>query len=124
MIYISVFGQWKPSMQTLSFVMVAAPISFLLGLFLGIWAYRNKWIETILNPVLNVMQTMPHYAYLVPITVLVFKKPLASPETLIVSLVPSRALIVYSAKHFFAACIAAPNCRHFSILTKYTYEPR
>ena len=70
MIYISVFGQWKPSMQTLSFVMVAAPISFLLGLFLGIWAYRNKWVETILNPVLNVMQTMPHYAYLVPITVL------------------------------------------------------
>ena len=70
MIYISVFGQWKPSMQTLSFVMVAAPISFLLGLVIGIWAYRNKWVEAILNPVLNVMQTMPHYAYLVPITVL------------------------------------------------------
>ena len=28
MIYISVFGQWKPSMETLSFVLVAAPISF------------------------------------------------------------------------------------------------
>ena len=70
MIYISVFGQWKPSMQTLSFVMVAAPISFLLGLFFGIWAYRNKWVEAVLNPVLNVMQTMPHYAYLVPIMVL------------------------------------------------------
>ena len=38
MIYISAFGQWKPSMQTLSFVMVAAPISFLLGLGFGIWA--------------------------------------------------------------------------------------
>ena len=70
MVYISVFGQWKPSMQTLSFVMVAAPISFLLGLVFGIWAYRNKWVEAILNPVLNVMQTMPHYAYLVPIMVL------------------------------------------------------
>ena len=70
MIYISVFGQWKPSMQTLSFVMVAAPISFLLGLVFGIWAYRKKRVEAILNPVLNVMQTMPHYAYLVPITVL------------------------------------------------------
>ena len=70
MIYISVFGQWKPSMQTLSFVMVAAPISFLLGLVFGIWAYRSKRVEAILNPVLNVMQTMPHYAYLVPITVL------------------------------------------------------
>ena len=70
MIYISVFGQWEPSMQTLSFVMVAAPISFLLGLVFGIWAYRRKRVEAILNPLLNVMQTMPHYAYLVPIMVL------------------------------------------------------
>ena len=69
-IYISVFGQWEPSMQTLSFVMVAAPISFLLGLVFGIWAYRSKRVEAILNPLLNVMQTMPHYAYLVPIMVL------------------------------------------------------
>ena len=45
MIYISAFGQWKPSMQTLSFVMVAAPISFLLGLGFGIWAYRSKRVE-------------------------------------------------------------------------------
>ena len=70
MIYISVFGQWEPSMQTLSFVMVAAPISFVLGLVFGIWAYRSKRVEAILNPILNVMQTMPHYAYLVPIMVL------------------------------------------------------
>jgi len=70
MIYISVFGQWKPSMETLSFVLVAAPISFLLGLALGIWSYRSKRIEAALNPILNVMQTMPHYAYLVPIMVL------------------------------------------------------
>jgi len=70
MIYISVFGQWKPSMQTLSFVMVAAPISFVLGLALGVWAYRNKRVEKILNPLLNVAQTMPHYSYLVPIMVL------------------------------------------------------
>ena len=70
MVYISVFGQWKPSMQTLSFVMVAAPISFALGLALGVWAYRSKRVEKILNPLLNVAQTMPHYSYLVPIMVL------------------------------------------------------
>jgi len=70
MIYISVFGQWKPSMETLSFVLVAAPISFLLGLALGIWAYRSKRVEAALNPILNVMQTMPHYSYLVPIMVI------------------------------------------------------
>jgi len=70
MVYISVFGQWKPSMETLSFVLVAAPISFILGLFFGVWAYKSKRVEKTLNPLLNVMQTMPHYAYLVPIMVL------------------------------------------------------
>ena len=35
MIYISIFGQWKPSMQTLSFILVAAPLSFIFGLGLG-----------------------------------------------------------------------------------------
>ena len=70
MIFISAFGQWKPSMQTLSFVLVAAPISFALGLCFGVWAYRSKRVENILNPLLNVAQTMPHYSYLVPIMVL------------------------------------------------------
>ena len=69
-IYISVFGQWKPSMQTLSFVLVSAPISFILGLTLGIWAYKSKRVELVLNPLLNVAQTMPHYSYLVPIMVM------------------------------------------------------
>ncbi len=57
-------------MQTLSFVLVAAPVSVLLGLVLGIWSYKSKRVEAALNPILNVMQTMPHYAYLVPIMVL------------------------------------------------------
>jgi glycine betaine/proline transport system permease protein len=69
-IYISAFGQWKPAMQTLSFVMVAAPVSVVLGLAFGIWAFKSKRIEAILNPLLNVAQTMPHYSYLVPIMVL------------------------------------------------------
>ena len=70
MIYISVFGQWEPSMETLSFVLVAAPISFFLGLVLGIWSYRSKRVEAALNPILNVMQTMPHYSYIVVIMVM------------------------------------------------------
>ena len=69
-IYISVFGQWEPSMETLSFVLIAAPISVILGVALGIWAYKRKAVETALNPLLNVMQTMPHFSYLVPVMVL------------------------------------------------------
>ncbi len=70
MIYISVFGQWKPSMETLSFVLIAAPISFFLGLVFGIWSYKSKKVEAALNPILNVMQTMPHYSYIVVIMVM------------------------------------------------------
>lgn len=69
-IYVAVFGQWSPSMQTLSFIMIAAPVSVFLGMALGIWAYKSKVAEAILNPLLNVAQTMPHYSYLVPIIVL------------------------------------------------------
>ncbi len=70
MFYISVFGQWKPSMQTLSFILVAAPVSFALGLSLGIMAYKSKAVEKALYPILLVMQTMPQYAVLVPAMVL------------------------------------------------------
>ena len=70
MIYISIFGQWKPSMQTLSFILVAAPLSFIFGLSLGIMAFKSKRVEKILYPILLVMQTMPQYAVLVPAIVL------------------------------------------------------
>ena len=49
--------------------MVAAPVSFILGLTFGIFAYKYKAIETVINPLLNVAQTMPHFSYLVPVMV-------------------------------------------------------
>ena len=68
-VYIAVFGQWEPSMETLSFVLIAAPVSVLLGLLFGVWAYKNKYVEMVLNPILNVMQIMPHFSYLIPVVV-------------------------------------------------------
>ena len=68
-IYISIFGQWQPSMETLSFVLIAAPASFVLGLFFGVWAYKSRAIESALTPLLNIAQTMPHFSYLVPVMV-------------------------------------------------------
>jgi len=68
-VYIAVFGQWEPSMQTLSFVLIAAPLAILIGLVLGVWGYKSKIIETMLNPVLNVAQIMPHFSYLIPVMV-------------------------------------------------------
>jgi glycine betaine/proline transport system permease protein len=67
--YIAIFGQWEPAMETLSFVLIAAPASVLLGVFLAVWAFKSRTVENILMPLLNVAQTMPHFSYLVPVTV-------------------------------------------------------
>ncbi|MCL4147389.1 UNVERIFIED_CONTAM: hypothetical protein GTU68_053008 [Idotea baltica] len=56
-------------MQTLSFVLIAAPIAILIGLLLGVWGYRNKTVETVLNPLLNIAQIVPHFSYLIPVMV-------------------------------------------------------
>ena len=68
-IYISVFGQWEPSMQTLSLVLIAAPVSVIIGLLLGVWAFKSRSVESSLSPLLNIAQTMPHFSYLVPVMV-------------------------------------------------------
>ena len=68
--YIAVFGQLVPSIETLSFVAITTPICFTIGLSLGIWGYLNKKVETALQPMLNIMQTLPQFAYLVPIIAL------------------------------------------------------
>jgi glycine betaine/proline transport system permease protein len=69
MSYISLFGQWEPAMQTLSFVLIAAHTSVFIGLMFGIWAFKSKTVETILNPLLNMAQIIPHFSYLIPVMV-------------------------------------------------------
>ena len=67
--YIAIFGQWEPAMETLSFVLVAAPVSCLLGLLFGVLCYKKRSVEAALMPLLNIAQTMPHFSYLVPVMV-------------------------------------------------------
>ncbi len=68
-VYIAVFGQWQPSMQTLSFVLVAAPVAVSIGMLMGIWAFKSKVVESVLNPLLNMAQIVPHFSYLIPVMV-------------------------------------------------------
>lgn len=66
-VFIAVFGQWTSAMVTLASILVAVPLGVTGGLLLGIGAYRWKWLERVLLPVLDLMQTIPVFAYLVPI---------------------------------------------------------
>ncbi|MFJ9854605.1 ABC transporter permease [Streptomyces sp. NPDC101150] len=67
---IGVLGVWKPSMNTLSQVLAALVVTLVLGFGIGILAAGNKRFETILRPVLDVMQTMPQFVYLIPVVAL------------------------------------------------------
>jgi glycine betaine/proline transport system permease protein len=66
-VYLAVFGQWDSAMVTLASVLIAVPIGAGGGLLLGILAYRHPLFEKIISPILDLMQTIPIFAYLVPI---------------------------------------------------------
>ena len=68
--FVAVFGQWQSAMVTLASIIVAVPIGVLGGLLLGIAAWRMPWLDRALKPLLDLMQTMPVFAYLVPILIL------------------------------------------------------
>ncbi|MER6308184.1 ABC transporter permease [Streptomyces sp. NPDC001739] len=67
---IGVLGVWKPSMNTLSQVLAALAVTLVLGFGTGILAAGSKRFEAILRPVLDVMQTMPQFVYLIPVVAL------------------------------------------------------
>ncbi|MFJ5216474.1 ABC transporter permease/substrate binding protein [Streptomyces sp. NPDC088354] len=58
--------QWDEAMDTLSLVLVATVITIVLAVPLGIWSARNRTVSAALRPVLDFMQTMPAFVYLIP----------------------------------------------------------
>lgn len=58
---------WTPSMQTLSLVLISTLLAVVIGVPVGILAARSAPVRTITMPVLDVMQTMPAFVYLIPV---------------------------------------------------------
>lgn len=59
-------GYWDNTMLTLSLVVTASLISIIIGIPMGIWSARNNTVRSIVTPVLDFMQTMPAFVYLIP----------------------------------------------------------
>ena len=59
-------GQWSNAMETLVLVTLATLTALIFAIPLGIWAARNKYVSAIIRPVLDLMQTMPAFVYLIP----------------------------------------------------------
>ncbi len=65
--YMVIVGYWDESMNTLALVAISMPLSVGLGLVLGILAFRSPRFDRFVQPVLDLMQTVPAFAYLIPI---------------------------------------------------------
>jgi glycine betaine/proline transport system permease protein len=70
MLFILNQGLWKQTIETIVLVCAAAGTSMLIGVPLGIWAAHNPRVYRFMLPVLDLMQTMPTFVYLIPVLIL------------------------------------------------------
>ena len=59
-------GYWDSSIQTLAIVLLSGLLTIIIGIPLGIWCAQRKTVQNIVTPILDFMQTMPAFVYLIP----------------------------------------------------------
>ncbi|WP_277209783.1 ABC transporter permease [Isoptericola croceus] len=62
-------GMWEPAMETLALVLIATLIALLIAIPVGILAARSDTVSAVVRPILDFMQTMPAFVYLVPVVI-------------------------------------------------------
>ena len=70
LLLIGYFDMWDDTMRTISMIFVCTVLSIAIGLPIGIWMARSDRVQKIVNPILDVMQTMPSFVYLIPVVML------------------------------------------------------
>ena len=67
---IGYFGMWEDTMSTLAIILVATLLCICIGIPIGIAMARSNKVQTLILPILDVMQTIPSFVYLIPIIML------------------------------------------------------
>jgi glycine betaine/proline transport system permease protein len=67
---IGYFGMWEDTMRTISMILVCTVLSVVIGIPIGIVMSRSAHVQNFVNPILDVMQTMPSFVYLIPVVML------------------------------------------------------
>ena len=67
---IGYFGMWKDTMATLAIISVATLLCISFGIPFGIWMARSDRVQAAITPILDVMQTIPSFVYLIPVVML------------------------------------------------------
>jgi glycine betaine/proline transport system permease protein len=70
LLLIGYFGMWEDSMRTIAMTVVATLLAIVVGIPIGIAMARSNRVQSIFNPILDVMQTMPSFVYLIPVVML------------------------------------------------------
>ncbi|MGK7653744.1 ABC transporter permease subunit [Roseovarius sp. B08] len=70
MFYMVVIGYWHESMNSLALVMVSVPLAVAIGFCVGTWAFYSGRAERVITPTMDTLQTIPVFAYLLPILLL------------------------------------------------------
>jgi glycine betaine/proline transport system permease protein len=70
MTYMLVTGFWAPSMNSLALVAISVPLAIAVGFAVGVLAFLSPRLERIVIPTLDLLQTVPAFAYLIPILLL------------------------------------------------------
>ncbi|KSV91061.1 MULTISPECIES: proline/glycine betaine ABC transporter permease [Sinorhizobium/Ensifer group] len=70
LLLIGYFDMWDDTMRTISMIFVCTVLSIAIGLPIGILMSRSDRVQRVVNPVLDVMQTMPSFVYLIPVVML------------------------------------------------------
>jgi len=98
--FLGLQGLWQESMDTLSLTLAAVIISLLVGLPLGIWAGLSDRFNRLISPVLDLMQIMPSFVYLAPLTLFFLIGPAsATIATLIYAAPPVIRLTAHGIRH-------------------------
>ncbi|MGO1766108.1 MAG: ABC transporter permease [Advenella sp.] len=67
---LGVLGLWDAGMQTLSLMIMATAISIIIGIPLGVITAKSDPVRSVMLPILDVMQTLPSFVYLIPVVML------------------------------------------------------
>ena len=70
LLMIGYFDMWEDTMRTVSMILVCTAVAIAVGLPVGIMMARSNKLQSIINPILDVMQTMPSFVYLIPVVML------------------------------------------------------
>ncbi|MEW5421724.1 ABC transporter permease [Amorphus sp. 3PC139-8] len=68
--FVGTLGLWEQAMQTVAILLVSVALSILIGVPIGVLSSRSDLLRTIISPVLDLMQTIPSFVYLIPAAML------------------------------------------------------